>query len=118
MGIFNKLFPAYSERELKKIQHYVDEINALEPKMEALSDSELREKTTEFKNRIKNGETLMLGGLIYEKETQNVSKIPILGDIPALGVFFRNTNNEKQKNELVIMITPRIIDDTEDAVDI
>lgn len=68
--------------------------------------------------RVKNGETLVLGGLIYEKETQNVSKIPILGDIPALGVFFRNTSNDKQKNELVIMITPRILDDTEDAVDI
>lgn len=68
--------------------------------------------------RVKNGETLMLGGLIYENETQNVSKIPILGDIPGLGVFFRNTSAEKSKNELVIMITPRIIDDTEDAVDI
>lgn len=68
--------------------------------------------------RVKNGETLMLGGLIYESETQNVSKIPILGDIPGLGVFFRNTSNKKQKNELVIMITPRIIDDSEDAIDI
>ena len=68
--------------------------------------------------RVKNGETLVLGGLIYEKETQNLSKIPILGDIPGIGVFFRNTKTEKQKNELVIMITPRIIDDTEDVVDI
>ena len=68
--------------------------------------------------RVKNGETLFLGGLIYEKDTQNVSKIPILGDIPGLGVFFRNTNSEKQKNELVIMITPRLIEDTEDSVDI
>lgn len=68
--------------------------------------------------RVKNGETLFLGGLIYEKDTQNVDKIPILGDIPGLGVFFRNTNSEKQKNELVIMITPRLIEDTEDSVDI
>lgn len=68
--------------------------------------------------RVKNGETLVLGGLIYEKETQNIDKIPILGDIPGVGVFFRNTKNEKQKNELVIMITPRILDDTEDVVDI
>ena len=68
--------------------------------------------------RVKNGETLVLGGLIYEKETQNVSKIPILGDIHGIGVFFRNTTNGKQKNELVIMITPRIISDTEDIIDI
>ena len=58
MGLFTKLFAGYSEKELKKIQHYVDEINALEPKMEALSDHELKEKTTEFKNRLQKGETL------------------------------------------------------------
>lgn len=68
--------------------------------------------------RVKNGETLVLGGLIYEKNTQNVDKIPILGDIPGLGNFFRNTNSEKQKNELVIMITPRLLEDSEDAIDI
>lgn len=68
--------------------------------------------------RVKNGETLVLGGLIYEREVQSVSKIPLLGDIPGLGVFFRNTNNEKQKTELVILITPKIIEDTEDAIDI
>ncbi len=68
--------------------------------------------------RVKNGETLVLGGLIYENEVQSVNKIPILGDIPGLGVFFRNTDNAKQKNELVIMITPRLLEDTEDALDI
>ena len=68
--------------------------------------------------RVKNGETLVLGGLIYENDTQGTSKIPILGDIPGLGVFFRNSENNKQKNELVIMITPRLIEDAEDTVDI
>ena len=58
MGFWKKLFPSYSEREIKKIRHYVEEINALEPTMEALSDKELRGKTDEFKNRLKKGETL------------------------------------------------------------
>ena len=58
MGFWKKLFPSYSEREIKKIRHYVEEINALEPTMAALSDKELRGKTDEFKNRLKNGETL------------------------------------------------------------
>ena len=53
MGFFKNLFASYSEKEIKKIKHYVDEINALEPEMEKLSDSELREKTSEFKERIK-----------------------------------------------------------------
>ncbi len=58
MGFWKKLFPSYSEREIKKIRHYVDEINALEPEMEALSDKELQAKTNEFKERLKKGETL------------------------------------------------------------
>ncbi len=58
MGLFSKMFASYSERELRKIHHYVDEINALEPTIEALSDEELRNKTAEFKSRIANGETL------------------------------------------------------------
>ena len=58
MGFFKNLFASYSEREIKKISHYVSEINALEPEMEKLSDAELRNKTAEFKERVKNGATL------------------------------------------------------------
>ena len=58
MGFFSKLFTSYSEKELNKIRHYVDEINALEPQMEALKDEDFAKKTKEFQERIKNGETL------------------------------------------------------------
>ena len=58
MGLFKNLFASYSEREIKKIRHCVDEINALEPEMEKLTDVELKNKTAEFKERVKNGETL------------------------------------------------------------
>ena len=58
MGFFSKIFGDYSEREIKRIRHYVDEINNLEPEIEKLSDEELKGKTKEFKDRIANGETL------------------------------------------------------------
>ena len=58
MGLFKSLFGDYSEKEVKKINHYVQDINALEPEMEKLSDSELKAKTEEFKNRLKDGQTL------------------------------------------------------------
>ena len=67
--------------------------------------------------RIKDGETLVIGGLIRESEHKVVSKIPFLGDIPLLGAFFRSTTNKKEKEEMVIMLTPQIIVDTEDAVE-
>lgn len=58
MGVLEKIFGTHSEREIKRVLPTVDMIEALEPEFEKLSDDELRMKTTEFKNRLKNGETL------------------------------------------------------------
>ncbi|OLR65544.1 preprotein translocase subunit SecA [Peptoniphilus porci] len=57
MGLMEKIFGTYSDRELKKIEPLVNKVMSLEGEMEKLSDTELKEKTEEFKNRIKNGET-------------------------------------------------------------
>lgn len=67
--------------------------------------------------RVKDSETLIIGGLIQEREVNNVNKIPFLGDIPGLGFFFRNTHVEKKKEELVILITPHIIHDSDEMAE-
>jgi preprotein translocase subunit SecA len=58
MGILEKIFGSYSEKELKRIKPIVDEIEAMEPEIKKLSDAQLKGKTQEFKNRLANGETL------------------------------------------------------------
>ena len=58
MNIIEKIFGTHSENELKRIYPIVDRIESLGPEMEALSDEELRGKTKEFKERLKEGETL------------------------------------------------------------
>ncbi len=58
MSIIDKIIGTHSERELKRIKSTVDSIEAMQPKMQALSDEELRAKTDEFKERLKNGQTL------------------------------------------------------------
>ncbi len=58
MGFLTRLFGSYSDRELKRIYPIADKIEKLEPAMQALTDSELRDKTEEFKDRLQNGETL------------------------------------------------------------
>jgi len=58
MGLFDKIFGTYSERELKRIIPIADKVEALSDEMEKLSDAELREKTREFRARYANGETL------------------------------------------------------------
>ena len=54
--------------------------------------------------------------LIQETEQKTVSKIPFLGDLPLLGPLFRSSSTSKAKSELVIMITPRILNDDEGAI--
>jgi general secretion pathway protein D len=60
-----------------------------------------------------DGQTVLLGGLITENESQGMSKVPILGNIPILGNLFRTTTSSKDRTELVIMITPKIIRSTQ-----
>lgn len=61
--------------------------------------------------RVRDGQTLILTGVISDSDRQAVSKWPILGDVPLIGQFFRNSSGQRQKRELVIMVTPRILDD-------
>jgi len=61
--------------------------------------------------RLRDGQTLVLTGVIQESQLSTVTKWPIVGDLPFIGQFFRKSTNNRTKNELVIVVTPRIIDD-------
>ncbi|MBE7711400.1 MAG: hypothetical protein E7Z92_04590 [Cyanobacteria bacterium SIG31] len=77
----------------------------------------LSRRDLDLKNvRIKDGETLVIGGLIQETEQKVVNKIPFFGDIPVIGTIFRSTSTTKAKNELVIMLTPKILNDGDGTV--
>ena len=58
---------------------------------------------------LENGETVVIGGIYQQDQSSNVSKVPILGDIPGLGVLFRKTAKQDNRTELLIFLTPRII---------
>ena len=57
-----------------------------------------------------NGETLVLGGIFQQTITRNTQKIPLLGDIPVVGWLFKSVNNKNQKREVLIFITPHIVE--------
>lgn len=59
--------------------------------------------------RLKHGETQILAGLIQDSERNNADKVPFLGEIPILGRLFSRHNDEKQKTEIVLAITPKVI---------
>lgn len=61
--------------------------------------------------RVRDGQTLIMTGVISELDSQVVTKWPILGDLPLVGQFFRDTQGQRRKRELVILVTPRILRD-------
>jgi type II secretory pathway component GspD/PulD (secretin) len=69
------------------------------------------ESTTETKNEVlvKDGQTIVIGGLIKNSETQTDSGVPILMNIPILGGFFRKTIISNEKRELMVIVTPHIL---------
>lgn len=70
----------------------------------------LTRRNLELENvRVKDGETLVLAGMIQEDERQSITKLPVLGDLPLVGPFFRRSLNNISKEELVILITPHIV---------
>lgn len=66
--------------------------------------------------RLRDGQTLILSGIIQESDRTSVSKVPILGDIPILGALFRSTNKSNQRQEVVVLLTPQILDDNKTQV--
>jgi pilus assembly protein CpaC len=58
---------------------------------------------------LRDGESLVLAGLLQEEQIKTMSKIPLLGDIPVLGALFRSTQNDIKEKELVFFITPQIV---------
>lgn len=66
-------------------------------------------RSVETQIRMKDGETMVIGGLIKDNEIKTVRKVWLLGDIPLLGNLFRSNSKQKNQTDLLIMITPRIV---------
>ncbi|MHC5769565.1 MAG: AMIN domain-containing protein [Nostoc sp.] len=65
--------------------------------------------------RLRDGQTLILSGIIQDQDRTAVSKIPILGDLPLIGSLFRSTNRQNQRQEVIVLLTPQIMDDSDNS---
>ena len=68
--------------------------------------------TREIQTRVlvENGQTIVLGGVHEETSINGMTKVPVLGDLPVVGQLFRKTNKSENKRELLIFVTPKIVD--------
>ncbi len=58
---------------------------------------------------VENGGTVVIGGIFESEETENVTKVPLLGDLPAVGALFRNKTRTANKKELLVFLTPKVV---------
>ncbi|MCR9939614.1 pilus (MSHA type) biogenesis protein MshL [Vibrio owensii] len=104
-NVFLHVHPAVIEveEEIKKLNLGGDFENVQLP----LAKSSIRESDSVI--RAKDGDVVVIGGLMKQQNLEQVSKVPFLGDVPALGNLFRNINNVTQKTELVILLKPTVV---------
>jgi type IV pilus assembly protein PilQ len=60
---------------------------------------------------VENGGTVVIGGIYEQNDRNDTTKVPLLGDIPLLGFFFRNNSQSSVKTELLVFITPRVVNE-------
>ncbi|NCS30701.1 MAG: pilus assembly protein [Microcystis aeruginosa F13-15] len=72
----------------------------------------IRRELTSGLVRLRDGQSLILSGIIQERQQSSETKVPILGDIPILGALFRSRTNRNERSEVIILLTPKIIEDT------
>lgn len=118
IGVILKVTPHINEKgEVRMIVH--PEVSEIGPQSEAVPISNgvtspvFNDNFADTTIVVNDGETAILGGLIRNELTDTVDKLPILGDIPFLGIAFRHKSTEKKKVELIVLMTPHVLDDAE-----
>ena len=107
-GITLRISPQISEGEYVKLDIY-QEISAVKESRGQAQDLVTTKRSAKTSVVVKDKDTVVIGGLIQDRDTENISKVPFLGDIPGLGWLFKNKTTQRQKTNLMIVLTPRII---------
>ena len=80
------------------------------PSIDESGDICMQKRRVDTQTMIENGGTLIIGGIYNENNENTNEKVPLLGDIPGIGNLFKYKKNTQQRNELLVFITPRIVE--------
>lgn len=115
VGITLRLTPQIAEGDYVKLDIF-QEISALKQESTDVTltvGPTTTKRSTKTSVFVKDNQTVVIGGLMEEREEENVTKVPLLGDIPLLGWLFKNRSIEKKKTNLIVFLTPHIIKEAE-----
>jgi general secretion pathway protein D len=113
IGINLKIKPQISEGDYIRMD-INQEISAVKDSKGQAIDLITTKRSAKTSIVVKDKETIVIGGLIQDTESETISKVPFLGDIPVLGWLFKTKNKSRQKTNLMIMLTPQIVRDAAD----
>jgi len=116
-GITLKITPQITEGEYIKLDIY-QEISAVKSSKGQATDLVTTKRSAKTSVVVKDTDTVVIGGLIQTRDEDNISKIPVLGDIPLLGYLFKTKTTQRTKTNLMIMLTPKIIRNAQDMADV
>ncbi|CAG1772265.1 partial Secretin XcpQ, partial [uncultured bacterium] len=110
VGITLRIKPQISEGDFIKLDIY-QEISAIAPTAENAADLITTKRSAKTSVVVKDKQTVVIGGLIQDRQTKTVTKVPLLGDIPLIGWLFRFQSTKKEKANLLVYLTPTIVKD-------
>jgi len=109
VGIKLKITPQINESDFVKLKIYQEISSVQEIKLADAADLVTTKRSANTTIVAKDDQTVAIGGLMRDNDITIKSKVPFLGDIPVLGALFRSTKNTKEKTNLLIFLTPKII---------
>ncbi len=114
IGIILRVTPHINPEGLV-IMDVVPEVSTLTgqtvPISETVAAPVFAKRSAQSRVAVRDGQTIVIGGLMEDSRTQQVRKVPLLGDIPLLGGLFRRSITDKSKTELLIFLTPHVVHD-------
>ena len=113
IGINLKIKPQISEGDYIRMD-INQEISAVKNDRGQAIDLVTTKRSAKTSIIVKDKETVVIGGLIQDQESETISKVPFLGDIPGLGWLFKTKNKVRKKTNLMILLTPHIVKDSAD----
>jgi general secretion pathway protein D len=96
------------------VDEMISDIQGAPDKGDTFGTVSYLERTATTTVTVKDGETIVIGGLVRSRVTRQETKVPILGDIPLLGLLFRTRKDQMEKSNLILILTPHIIRDSND----
>ena len=107
--------PFISPDGLVRLEVHPERSTATINKTTLLPDQSVTEVTTNV--MVRDGTTVVIGGLISEETTESIDRVPLLGALPLVGAAFRNKSEQTVRNEMIVLITPRIVTEPEAAIE-